>query len=65
MEVSNPVAPGRGIGTPGHGLLGMRERIAAVGGSLKTGTDGHGVFTVTMTIPVSLPEHVVGDEEGS
>jgi signal transduction histidine kinase len=64
VEVTNPGSPGRATGSPGHGLLGMRERVAAVGGTLATGTDAHGAFTVTMTIPVRLHEHVVDEEEG-
>jgi signal transduction histidine kinase len=48
---------GRGAGTPvphlGHGLIGMRERVAACGGTLTTGPgdDGAG-FQVAATLPV-------------
>ncbi|GIF66172.1 two-component sensor histidine kinase [Asanoa ishikariensis] len=40
-------------GTGGHGLIGMRERVAACGGTLRTGaaTDGPG-FLVHATLPV-------------
>jgi signal transduction histidine kinase len=36
----------------GHGLLGMRERAAAVGGDLSTGTAPGGGFLVQATLPV-------------
>ncbi|MEJ3744214.1 sensor histidine kinase [Actinomycetes bacterium KLBMP 9797] len=46
---------GRGPGTPngGHGIAGMRERVSAFGGALRTGRgpDGTG-FQVTATLPV-------------
>jgi signal transduction histidine kinase len=35
----------------GHGLMGMRERAAACGGSLSARQDDHGVFSVLATIP--------------
>jgi signal transduction histidine kinase len=35
----------------GHGLLGMRERAAAVGGRLRTGTGGTGGFVIEATLP--------------
>jgi signal transduction histidine kinase len=38
--------------TLGHGLLGMRERAAAVGGQLSTGTAPGGGFLVQATLPV-------------
>ncbi|MEU8209824.1 histidine kinase [Micromonospora sp. NPDC049044] len=48
-----------GTGMPGYGIVGMRERAQACGGSLRTGpaSDGHG-FTVTATLP--LPASAVG-----
>jgi len=40
------------IPTPvGHGLMGMRERAAACGGSLSARQDDQGVFSVLATIP--------------
>ena len=36
----------------GHGLAGMRERAAAVGGELRTGAAGGGGFLVEATLPV-------------
>ncbi|TDC63419.1 sensor histidine kinase [Actinomadura sp. GC306] len=37
---------------PGHGLLGMRERVAALGGRLRAGPSGEGGFTVQAELPV-------------
>jgi signal transduction histidine kinase len=37
----------------GHGLLGMRERAAAVGGTLRTGRAGTGGFLVEATLPAA------------
>jgi signal transduction histidine kinase len=41
----------------GHGLTGMRERAAAVGGSLRTGPAGGGGFLVEATLPATSSEH--------
>ena len=38
--------------TPGHGLLGMRERVEAFGGILRTGPRVGGGFSVEATLPV-------------
>jgi signal transduction histidine kinase len=40
------------VSTPGHGLLGMRERVAVYGGSLRTGPRPGGGFRVYAKIPV-------------
>ncbi len=37
--------------TNGHGLLGMRERTAAIGGELRTGPAAGGGFLVQVTLP--------------
>jgi signal transduction histidine kinase len=42
-----PAAPG------GHGLLGMRERAAAVGGKLRTGAASGGGFVVEARLPLA------------
>lgn len=47
---SVPVAPGRS-GDGGHGLVGMRERIEAIGGRLTAGPGPHGGFAVEATLP--------------
>jgi signal transduction histidine kinase len=39
-------------GPTGHGLLGMRERVAAVGGRLRTGPGPEGGFVVEAVLPV-------------
>ncbi|MER5708872.1 histidine kinase [Streptomyces sp. NPDC002122] len=53
--------PGAGIGRgsgggigggPGSGLAGLRERLAAVGGSLEAGPGDGGTFLVTARVPV-------------
>nr|WP_276514259.1 histidine kinase [Actinomadura citrea] len=43
---------GTGGGPAGHGLLGMRERAAAVGGDLRTGPGPAGGFLVEATLPL-------------
>ncbi len=37
---------------PGIGLLGMRERVTALGGALRTEARGGGGFTVRAELPV-------------
>ena len=37
----------------GFGLLGMRERVAALGGTFEAGPDGNGVFEVAACLPAS------------
>lgn len=39
----------------GHGIVGMRERMAAVGGRLRAGPDPDGGFVVTASMPVPEP----------
>ncbi|MFJ3902242.1 sensor histidine kinase [Streptomyces sp. NPDC090025] len=43
---------GTGSGTPGSGLLGLRERVAAAGGTLEAGPGPRGGFRVTAELPV-------------
>ncbi|WP_344874366.1 sensor histidine kinase [Nonomuraea antimicrobica] len=43
--------PGPGPGAAGHGLSGMRERAAAVGGELRTGPAPGGGFLVEAALP--------------
>ena len=48
----DPAGSSTRILTPvGHGLMGMRERAAACGGSLSARQDDRGVFSVLATIP--------------
>jgi signal transduction histidine kinase len=44
-------ASGNGLGG-GHGLVGMRERVAVFGGSLATGPRPEGCFAVNATLPL-------------
>ncbi|MET7368433.1 histidine kinase [Streptomyces sp. NPDC005566] len=57
LEVENDGAgdmagPGEGGGS---GLAGLRERLAALGGSLEAGAVGGGLFRVTATVPLTAP----------
>jgi signal transduction histidine kinase len=45
--------PGAANGDGGHGLLGMRERVAIVGGSLRTGPAEGGGFAVEAELPIA------------
>jgi len=44
----------------GHGLLGMRERATAVGGSLRTSDASGGGFCVEAELPAKAPEAMTG-----
>ena len=53
VEVANRVAEGRathGLARGGHGLIGMRERVALCGGELRAGPIGRG-FVVRARLP--------------
>lgn len=45
--------PGSAAGTGGHGQLGMRERVASVGGELRTGPAPVSGFLVEATLPTA------------
>ena len=47
-----PAGPPRGEAGPGHGLAGMRERVALLGGSLSAGPSDGGGFVVSAVLPV-------------
>jgi signal transduction histidine kinase len=51
---------GRGASTPvpgsGHGLTGMRERAALLGGALEAGPRPSGGFRIHVTLPIPSPE---------
>lgn len=51
VEIADDGA-GDPAGAPGHGIMGMRERVAALGGELVTGPGTGGGYTVRATIPV-------------
>jgi signal transduction histidine kinase len=52
IEVRNGCVPGQTAGT-GHGLAGMRERVAAAGGTLAAGPTPGGEFVVEACLPVA------------
>lgn len=56
-RLSNPLVPRTSPGAPGRGLLGMRERVESIGGSLTAGEED-GSFVVELTLPVGEPEPV-------
>ncbi|WP_431967237.1 sensor histidine kinase [Actinacidiphila sp. bgisy160] len=49
----------------GHGLVGMRERVSAVGGRLETGPRPGGGFLVRAVVPAPLREEGCEAEEGT
>jgi signal transduction histidine kinase len=51
VEVSNHVRRGEPPRSSGHGLVGMRERAASVGGTLQAGARPDGVFRVQAVLP--------------
>jgi signal transduction histidine kinase len=51
VELDNGPGPPAAAGGPGHGLPGMRERAATVGGSLRTGAAPGGGFLVAAVLP--------------
>lgn len=58
IEVVNELPPGDRAelaDTGGHGLVGMHERVAALGGSLDAGARGDGRFVVHAELPVGAP----------
>ena len=48
--------PGPAAGAAGHGLPGMRERVASVGGTLTTGPADTGGFLVEARLPAAVAE---------
>jgi len=61
-----PPDPPVGAGLPtGHGLLGMRERAAAAGGSLRAGEAPGGGFCVEAELPAESPDVAAGTGDAS
>jgi len=52
IDVSNPIAPAAVAGPAGHGLVGMAERAAAVGGDVETGELVPGEYVVRARLPM-------------
>ncbi|MFF9342745.1 sensor histidine kinase [Streptomyces sp. NPDC014773] len=52
VEDDGPAAPAAGAPVPGLGLLGMRERVTALGGRLTAGPRDGGGFSVRAELPV-------------
>jgi signal transduction histidine kinase len=46
----------RSVDAVGYGLIGMRERVASVGGTLTTGDHPGGGFAVVAELPAAVPE---------
>jgi signal transduction histidine kinase len=55
LEVVDDGAGVAGDADSGHGLLGMRERVALYGGSLRTGAQPGGGYAVGVRLPLDLP----------
>ena len=52
LQVTDTGAGPEDGGSPGLGLIGMRERAASVGGRVQASRDEHGGFRVTATLPI-------------
>lgn len=55
VEIDSDIDSGvdASLGGSGHGIAGMRERAAAVGGTLHAGPDGRGRFQVRAELPLA------------
>ncbi|OKK18552.1 histidine kinase [Streptomyces sp. CB00455] len=51
LVVENDGAPAKPVGPPGSGLAGLRERLAAVDGTLLAGPAGAGLFRLRADVP--------------
>jgi signal transduction histidine kinase len=56
LHITNPVGPARPRGGSGYGIVGMRERAAAIGGSVTVEMDGPGRFAVHASLPTNVHE---------
>jgi signal transduction histidine kinase len=70
LQVANgpgvPSAPAGDARGPGHGLAGMHERVAMLGGSLSAGPVGDGWFVVSAVLPLTATGGVTaGDAAGA
>lgn len=53
LEITNEADTPAAASRPGHGLVGMRERVAAAGGTVEIGPTGTGSFRVHATLPLA------------
>lgn len=53
LEVRNRIGAAAAAESPGHGLIGMRERAQLAGGRLDAGAEG-GVFVVSAALPIGV-----------
>lgn len=58
LVVENDGAPQAPAGPPGSGLAGLRERLAALDGTLQAGLVGDGLFRLRAQIPDRRPEEL-------
>jgi signal transduction histidine kinase len=57
IEVENPIGTGSmARNSPGHGLVGMRERVIAIGGTVEAGHTDRGTFVVRVEMPTEGPD---------
>ncbi len=64
LRVSNDGGALAGDAAPGHGIIGMRERVRALGGTLSVLPDGTGVTLVQAELPVPVPETSTEERHG-
>jgi signal transduction histidine kinase len=66
LQVANgpgvPSGPAGDARRPGHGLAGMRERVALLGGSLSAGPAPDGRFVVSAVLPLGETDGVTADD---
>ena len=53
VDVRNAASTARAGGSNGHGLIGMRERVALYGGTLRAAPGDDGTFMVEATVPTN------------
>ncbi|MFF2025130.1 sensor histidine kinase [Streptomyces sp. NPDC058171] len=67
VRVTNtaPTRPAPRSPGAGHGLLGMRERAAVLGGTVACGSTADGGYEVTVVLPALLPAGATAPEEST